>query len=70
MAYVATPSSQPRANRASWIFALFSLKTRELLREPLDASGNRTLCIGKLKSKGLYLQFFGTCIFLSEVSDF
>lgn len=40
MAYVATPSSQSRANRPSWIFALFSLKTRELLREPLDASGN------------------------------
>lgn len=32
MAYVATPGSQPRANRPSWIFDLFPLKTRELLR--------------------------------------
>lgn len=45
VAYVATPGSQPRANRPSRIFDLFSLKTRELLREFLDASGNRTLCI-------------------------
>lgn len=54
VAYVATPGSQPRANRPSRIFDLFSLKTRELLREFLDASGSRTLCIRKLKSKGLF----------------